>query len=62
MAPRQQPQQSCNEGRLSLTTTAYKSKLSQSFCRLAKLYNVPRLTLQTRLNGVQLKREIVVAN
>jgi hypothetical protein len=50
------------EGRLSLAIASFQSNSSQSLRRLAKLYNIPRTTLQARLQGIQPRHEIVSVN
>jgi hypothetical protein len=57
--PQQQHLQSCKEGRISLAIASYQSNPSQSVRRLSKLYNVPRSTLQTRLQGIKPRSEII---
>jgi hypothetical protein len=60
--PRQRSQLLSKEGRLSLAITSFKNSPWQSGRRLAKLYNVPRSTLQTRLQGTQAKHETMLVN
>jgi hypothetical protein len=47
---------------LSLAIASFNANPQQSFRRLARLYNVPRTTLQTRLQGVTPKHEITRVN
>ena len=55
--PQPRTLQSSIEGRISLAIASYRSNPSLSLRRLAISFNVPRSTLQTRLQGIQPKRE-----
>ena len=58
--PRQQRSiQTSREGRLSLAIASYRNNLKQLVRALAAAYDVPKLTLQTRLHGVQPQLEIL---
>ena len=57
--PRQQRSiQTSREGRLSLAIASYHNNPKSSIYSLAKAYDVPKSTLQTRLRGVQPRSEI----
>ena len=51
MLPTQNTQQLQKEGRLTLSKQAIQTKQISSFRRAARLYNIPRSTLQDRVNG-----------
>ena len=57
--PRQQrPIQTSREGRISLAMASYYNNPKQSIYSLAKAYDVPKSTLQTRLRGMQPRSEV----
>ena len=60
--PRQQRAQSTSrKDRISLAVASYHNNPKQSIYALAKAYDVPKSTLQTRLRGVQPRSETVSA-
>jgi hypothetical protein len=61
--PRQQRSvQTSREGRISLALASYYNNPKQSIYSLAKAYDVPKSTLQTRLHGTQPRAEIASVN
>ena len=61
--PRQQRSiQASREGRISLAIASYYNNSKQSICALAKAYNVPKSTLQTRIRGTQPRSETASVN
>jgi hypothetical protein len=58
MARQPQAQLLLKEGRISLALSSFKFNPCQSLRKLAAAYNVPRATLQTRLNGTLPHHEI----
>ena len=62
MIPQPLAQTPSKEGLLSLAIASFQRKPSQSLRALAAAYNVPRSTLQTRLQGVTPKRETTAVN
>jgi hypothetical protein len=51
MPPPQRAQQAQKEGRLALSKQAFQTSQKLSQRRVVKLYNIPRSTLQGRVNG-----------
>jgi hypothetical protein len=62
MTQQQCPKQTSREGRLSLAIVSYQNNPHQSLRALATAYEVPRLTLQTRLHDTQPRLETVSVN
>ena len=62
MTQQPRPKVTSREGRLSLAMVSYQNKPCQSIRALARAYNVPESTLQTRLRGVHPRSEIVSVN
>jgi hypothetical protein len=60
--PPQRSQVLSKEGRLSLAIASFNNNPQLSSRRLAKLYNVPRSTLQARLQGTPAKHETTSVN
>ncbi|KAK7178070.1 transposase [Paraphaeosphaeria sporulosa] len=58
MPPQQRPPQSAKEARIDLAIASYRSNPRQSLRRLARSFDVPRSTLQTRLHNVMSKHAI----
>ena len=58
MSQQQRAQLLQKEGRLSLISISFQNNLAQSKRALAKSFNVPKLTLQTRLYGSYARHEI----
>ena len=50
------------EGRLELAVQAYKQGRFSSYTAAAKAYDVPRSTLQQRINGIQSKLNFTAIN
>jgi hypothetical protein len=62
MPPHQRSQSLLREGRIDLAIQSLRSKSYQSLRSLALAYNVPRSTLQTRLQGTVSKHAITSVN
>ena len=61
--PRQQRSiHTSREGRISLAIASYRNNLKQSIRALAKAYNVPQLTLHTRVHSTQPRLELRSVN
>ncbi|PVH92064.1 hypothetical protein DM02DRAFT_701612 [Periconia macrospinosa] len=58
MPSQQRAQQLSKEGRIGLAIASFQLNPSLSIRKLAKAYNVPRTTLQERLQGIQSKHEM----